>query len=185
MHVGQDLVRAGGSRASTYGELGARYGNREADRNIAPFLCLLRDHGLIDCDTSPKDASLATRIKVQKLVYLAQRRFGLEFRYSHSLYIYGPYSVGLANDYYRIQDIRDAPRGGLERWGKKDDFLSFVTGHNDVKWLEIACTVIFVHDVSQVDDRDELLEHVQLIKHEYSMSRITRVYDDLVSAGMV
>lgn len=177
----QNLARS----PSGYGELGAQYGNRKADPNIAPFLRLLRDHELIDCDTNPEDSPLTTRIKVQKLVYLAQRKFGLEFRYSHSMYLYGPYSVGLANDYFRIRNIRDIPRGGLEEWGKKDDFLYFVAGHNDVKWLEIACTLIFVHDVNNVTKRDDLLEHVQLIKHEYSMMRITRVYDELVNVGML
>lgn len=172
-------------RTSTYGELGARYGNRAADRNIGPFLRLLWDHDLIDCSTNPKDSSLATRIKAQKLVYLAQRRFGLEFQYSHSLYLHGPYSVGLANDYYRMRDIRDTPKGGLEGWDRKGDFLAFASNHKDVSWLEIACTLIFVHDVNGVSNRDELLEHVQLIKHEYLMRRISQVYDELVMSGML
>ena len=173
------------SPVASHGELGAQYGDREADGNIAPFLRMLWDHGLIDCSTNPMDSTLDTRIKVQKLVYLAQRRFGLEFRYSHSLYIYGPYSAGLANDYFRIRDICDTPRGGLEEWGKRGDFLAFASGHKDVKWLEIASTMIFVRDVNGVTSRDELLEHVQLIKHECLMRRITQVYDDLIGSGLL
>jgi len=165
--------------------MGAQYGDMAADGNIAPFLRMLWDHGLIDCSTNPKDSTLATRIKVQKLVYLAQRKFGLEFRYSHSMYLYGPYSLGLANDYFRIRDICDTPSGGLEGWSGGIDFLAFAKRHNDTRWLEIACTLIFTHDVDRIFGRDELLEYVYLIKHEFSLEYITQVYDDLVGDGML
>ena len=173
------------SPVASHGELGAQYGDREADVNISPFLRMLWDHGLIDCSTNPKDSRLATRIKVQNLVYLAQRRFGLEFRYSHSMYIYGPYSVGLANDYFSIRDICDTPGGGLEGWAGGSAFLEFVKRHNDTKWLEIACTLIFTHDVDKVVRRDELLEYVYLIKNEFSAAYIAQVYDELIRGGML
>jgi len=166
-------------------KVGAQYGKREADGNIAPFLRLLFDQGLIDCRTNPKDSTLNTRIKVQKLVYLAQRKFGLEFRYSHSMYIYGPYSVGLANDYFSICDIDDTPSGGLEGWDGMEAFLAFVKRHNDTKWLEIACTLIFTHDVDKVVRRDELLEYVHLIKNEFTTAYIAQVYDELIMGGML
>lgn len=156
-----------------------RYGNKSADSNTAPFLRLLCDHDLIDCKTNPINSTLETRIKTQKLVYMAQRRFGLEFRYSHSLHLYGPYSVGLANDYFRIGDIRDAPSGGPDGWSKKDDFLKFAKSHNDVKWLEIACTLIFTHDVYLEGKRDELLERVQGIKRDFTKEYIEQVHDEL------
>lgn len=179
------MTRARALHGSTQGEVGAQYENREADRNIAPFLRLLWDHDLIDCSTNPKDSSLATRIKVQKLVYLAQRKFKLEFRYAHSMYLYGPYSVGLANDYFMIRDICDIPSGGLKNWTNRGDFLAFAKIHNDRKWLEIACTLIFTHDVYKVVKRDELLEYVHLIKHEFAAGYITQVYDELIKENML
>ncbi|MDD9809911.1 MAG: hypothetical protein OXU25_08885 [Thaumarchaeota archaeon] len=125
------------------------------------------------------------RIKTQKLVYMAQRKFGLEFRYSHSLHLYGPYSVGLANDYFRIHDIRDMPSGGLEGWTKKEDFLKFAISHNDVRWLEIAATLIFTLEVYLKGDRGRLLERVQEIKRDFSKEYIEQVYTELVSVGML
>jgi len=156
-----------------------------ADRNIAPFLRLLWDNDLIDCETNLNSAPLNTRIKVQKMVYLAQRRFGLEFRYSHSLHLYGPYSVGLANDYFRIRDICDTPSGGLEGWKKKGEFLEFVKMHNGEDWLEIASTLIFTHDVYLKGKQDELLERVQGIKRRFSRDYIRQVHGELVEAGIL
>lgn len=175
------LTRPVASRSSPYGG----HASREADPNIAPFLRLLWDHDLIDCNTNPKDSELETRIKVQKLVYLAQRKFGLKFRYSHSMYLYGPYSVGLANDYFSMRDIADTPRGGLEGWAGGAEFLSFAKRHNDTRWLEIACTLIFTHDVDKIVMRDELLEFVHLIKHEFSTEYITQIYDVLIRDGLL
>ncbi|MDD9825225.1 MAG: hypothetical protein OXU86_00355 [Thaumarchaeota archaeon] len=162
-----------------------RHGGKEADGNIAPFLRLLCDHGLINCKTNPNDSTLDTRIKAQKLVYMAQCRFGLEFRYSHSLHLHGPYSIGLANDYFRIRDICDMPSGGLEGWAKKEDFLKFAKGHNDVRWLEIATTLIFTLEAYMKGSRGRLLERVQEIKRDFSKEYVEQVYADLVSSGLI
>lgn len=180
-----DLSPPGAARDSTYSDLVARYANKAPDSNIAPFLRLLWDHDLIDCNTNPNDSTLDLRIKVQKLVYLAQRRFDLRFRYAHSMYLYGPYSAGLASDYYRIRDICDTPSGGLEKWGKKGEFLAFAKNHNGAKWLEIASTLIFAHDVDMADRKDELLEHVQGIKRGFPKEFVAQVHADLVREGIL
>jgi len=166
-------------------KLVARWGDKKPDGNTATFLKLLCDNRLIDCKTNPNNSTLKDRIKAQKLVYFAQRRFGLKFRYSHSMYLYGPYSVGLANDYFRIGNIHDAPSGGPDGWIKKDDFLEFARSHNDVKWLEIASTMVFTHDVYLEGKRDGLVERVQGIKRGFPKEYVAQVHDDLVKAGLL
>jgi len=74
--------------------------SKKANVGIEPFLRLLYDNGLIDCGGNPRASDLKTRIKIQKFVYFAQSCFGMSFGYRHTLYIYGPYSPTLANDYF-------------------------------------------------------------------------------------
>ena len=42
------------------------------------------------------------RVRLQKFVYLA-KHFGIDLKYNFNLYIRGPYSSELADDYYKIE----------------------------------------------------------------------------------
>ncbi|EQD50779.1 hypothetical protein B1B_11115, partial [mine drainage metagenome] len=46
---------------------------------------------------------LENRIKVQKLVYFG-KKLGLPLNYDFDLYIYGPYSSKLSDDYYNMSE---------------------------------------------------------------------------------
>lgn len=48
------------------------------------------------------------RIKSQKTQYFAQL-FGVSLRYKYNLYLRGPYSPGLANDLYKIKELKIEP----------------------------------------------------------------------------
>ena len=61
------------------------------------FLKSLKDEDIIDFD---KD-SFVHRLKLQKYVFIAQK-LGFRTDYNYSLYIHGPYSTSLADDYYSI-----------------------------------------------------------------------------------
>ena len=159
--------------------------NTKANENIEPFLRMLWDHDLIDCNTNPNDSTLKTRIKIQKFVYFAQKYFGLEFCYRHTMYLYGPYSTKLAGDYFRIRSIHDIPRGGLKSWGKKNEFLNFAKNHNNVKWLEIASTSAYSRFDDHVDGSDNLVKRVQALKLNFSKEYIVRVHDELVQMGFL
>ena len=153
--------------------------------NIEPFLKMLWDHGLINCDTNPEDSTLETRIKVQKFVYFAQKYFGLDFQYNHVMYIYGPYSLDLTGDYFHIRNIRDIPNGGLERWGKREEFLDFAKNHNSTDWLDVASTIIYSRFDDNMKDADMLVKHVQLIKGNFQKEFVVRVRDELVQMGFL
>lgn len=161
-----------------------KYLDRKADARIEPFLGMLRSDGLIDCGGNPREAGLDTRIKIQKFVYFAQECFGLKFRYRHTLYIYGPYSPELANDYYRISDIDNIPGGGLDDWDGRDKFLDFARAHNDSEWLEIAGTLLYIHRDTPLP-MDRLIFRAKRVKRKYSRERIVEVCNELVSDGFM
>ncbi len=163
----------------------ARRKNAKADDNIEPFLRMLWDHNLIDCNTNPNDATLETRIKIEKFVYFAQECFGLQCRYRHIRYLYGPFSARLSADYFRIRNIWDVPSGGPKGWSRQAEFLDFAKNHNDVKWLEIASTLAYSRFDDHVDGADNLVKRVQKIKRNFPKEFVVKVHDELVQMGFL
>lgn len=151
---------------------------KKADVRIEPFLRLLYDNKLIDCGGNPQAAAKKTQIKIQKFVYFAQTCFGLGFDYRHTLYIYGPHSPTLTNDYFRIRDIKDIPSGKPGSWPGEGEFLDFAKSHNDVDWLEIASTLVYLYKSRRVPI-DELIESAERVKRKFPRAQIENVRSEL------
>ncbi len=166
-------------------DLMARLKSTKIDPNIEPFLRMLWDYNLIDCSTNPKDSTLETRIKVQKFVYFAQKYFGLQFRYRHTMYLYGPYSTRLTGDYFHIRNICDVPSEKPKGWSRQAEFLDFAKNHNDVKWLEIASTLVYSRLHDHINGSDNLIRYVQKIKRNFQKEFVVRVHDALVQMGFL
>jgi len=64
-----------------------------------------------------------SRLKLQKYVFLA-RKFGLDLGYKFSMYIRGPYSPDLAQDYYNLPERGADIPDSFDRKG----FLELVKG---------------------------------------------------------
>ncbi len=178
------MIRENGSYVGLDDATRQKYLNRKADCQIEPFLKMLRVHDLIECDANPRKAKLKTRIKIQKFVYFAQKCFGLEFRYRHKLYIYGPYSSELATDYFRIKDIANIPDGGLDDWNRRDEFLEFAKTYNDETWLEIGGTLVYLYK-SGHKSKERLIKNAHVVKRKYSKEHIESVCSDLQSAELI
>ncbi len=159
-----------------------RYLNKKADSNIEPFLKLLHSNDLIDCPASPRKAAPDTQIKIQQFTYFAHQCFGLKFDYFYTLYVYGPYAPGLANDYYRIQNIKDASDEGLKNWAEKVKFLDFARRYNDVERLEVASTLVYLHKKHDLSMK-ELIDSAGRIKCKFSRLEIEDVHNALNSEG--
>jgi len=103
---------------------------------LSGFINALREAGIIDFNIS----LFNHRLKMQKYVYLA-RRYGFDLNYAFSLYIHGPYSPALANDYYElnIEKVFPAPVT------LNKNFVSLVKGKSE-KWLELAATIVLVKE---------------------------------------
>ena len=79
------------------------------------------------------------RLKLQKYVYLA-RRYGIDLGYRYNLYIRGPYSPELADDYYSV-------RVGMpeEHVDVPENFFRLVKGKSE-RWLELAATLVMIKE---------------------------------------
>jgi len=79
------------------------------------------------------------RLKLQKYVFLA-RRYGIDLGYRFNLYIRGPYSPELANDYYSLKE--DMPK---EHVDLPENFFKLVKGKSE-RWLELAATLVMIKE---------------------------------------
>ena len=80
------------------------------------------------------------RLKLQKYVFLA-RKYGFNLRYSYNLYIHGPYSPQLADDYYALGESAIEP----EKITLDEGFIKLIRKKSEW-WLELASTVVTVSE---------------------------------------
>jgi uncharacterized protein YwgA len=120
---------------------------------LASFLRALDDAGIIDFDKN----RFNHRLKVQKYVFIAQK-FGFRTDYNYSLYIHGPYSSSLADDYYHMGDFRDREPTPLSH-----GFVRLVKNKSE-EWLELAATILMIEKRYGNIDRDTLISLVKTVK---------------------
>lgn len=113
------------------------------------------------------------RVLLQKYVFLS-RFFGYDLGYYYNMYLYGPYSSDLANDYYNLPPGKERSEKYLD-WDKKEDFINLVKGKKR-RWLEIASTIMSLREYGYVGE--DLRKKVAEIKNE-DEDYVKKVYKEL------
>lgn len=105
----------------------------ERRKILASFIKALEESGVFKFDVN----NFEDRLKLQKYVYLFSKLFE-DLGYEFTLYVRGPYSRELADDYYSLnkEDIKRADPMELPL-----EYISFIKG-KDSYWLEIAATYL-------------------------------------------
>ena len=151
---------------------------------LAGFIRFLVDHGLVEFDVlGVSEAKFNNRLKLQKYVFLAEH-YGLALGYRHEMYMRGPYSSKLTDDYYSLArgpGLSGVDPDALPTEFKRDDFLR--DAQNDSDWLEVATTLIDKNDGAR--ERDVLLETVLLMKSKFGKPYIDGVLRDVESRCLV
>jgi uncharacterized protein YwgA len=117
-----------------------------------------------------------SRLKLQKYVFLA-RKFGLDLGYKFSMYIRGPYSPDLAQDYYNLPERGADIPDSFDRKG----FLELVKG-KDRAWLEAAATILMIYE--DTGDLSWAIERTSELKPQ-KKERIEEIARDLDNAGLI
>ena len=148
---------------------------------LASFIGFLHENNLIDFESviDDTDGGFETRFRIQKLVYLSSH-FGLNHGYHYNIYRYGPYSRSLADDYYTIgENPQDFEAEFNEPLPANFDYESFLRAVNDKdnNWLEIATTLL--DQKPRFANDGDLINHVEIIKCDYSHEYIGTVLRDL------
>jgi len=116
------------------------------------------------------------RLKVQKFVYIA-KYFGWNHSYKYILYIRGPYSSALADEYYRDDILKYSP---LEINGfDLNSFNGFVRGKS-IHYLESASTILYYMSSEENFTRDDAIQKLNLIKPHIDSEIVANAYDDII-----
>jgi len=131
------------------------------------------------------------RLMLQKYVFIS-KFMGLNLGYPYSIYLRGPYSSELADDYYKLADHYLSYTGDYtEATGSLDTkkFLEVIEG-KDVKWLEIASTILSVYDrhreiISGAELEEGVISISCNIKSTIEVEKICRVFEELKESGLI
>lgn len=156
-------------------------------RKLLPFMKFLEKEAGFRFDIE----NFEHRLMLQKYVFIS-KFFGFNLGYSHSIYLRGPYSPALADDYYNLADSYSSYKEDYTKELKglnAEKFLNVVEG-KDAKWLEIAATILSVYDRYRKKFYGaELIEKVIStscdIKSATEDKKILRVFEELKSVGLV
>jgi uncharacterized protein YwgA len=143
----------------------------ERAKILSSFVKLLRDEKVLDFDPEDFDS----RLRLQKYVFIA-RKFGLNLGYNFSMYIRGPYSPDLADDYYSLPSETE-PLPEFD----KEGFLNLVKD-KDSDWLEASATILMI---CEDYDLNWAIERTAELKPWISKEKIEKVVEDLRKAGLI
>ncbi|USG99844.1 hypothetical protein K1720_10225 [Thermococcus argininiproducens] len=135
------------------------------------------------------------RMRLQKLVYLA-KHFGIDLEYNFTLYIRGPYSSELADDYYKIERDYDGEIPEiLDEFiteEKVDTFIEFVKD-KDTEELELIATLLmvlgrhkpFLNSLPEEEREDLVVKTIQDIKPYFTKDKILEAIREIEKVKIV
>ena len=116
------------------------------------------------------------RLKVQKFVYIA-KYFGWNHSYKYRLYIRGPYSSALADEYYNEDISKYSPLeiDGFDSYS----FNDFVDGKS-IPYLESASTILYYMGIEENFTHEDAIEKLQKIKPHIDSEIVGNAYEDII-----
>jgi uncharacterized protein YwgA len=126
------------------------------------------------------DTSFSARFRLQKAAYLLkQLGVGPFSGYGFSLYIHGPYSPTLAEQYYSTK-----PGGSAHLSPDIVDKLDWFVDHPD-NWIELASAILSLRESNPGISDDDLLPTLRMSKPWVTDSAFEGVLNDLDSRGLI
>ena len=116
------------------------------------------------------------RLKVQKFVYIS-KYFGWNHSYKYILYIRGPYSSALADEYYNDDILKYSPLkiDGFDL----NSFNDFVDGKS-ILYLESSSTILYYMGIEENFTRRDAIEKLNKIKPYINSEIVATAYDDII-----
>jgi uncharacterized protein YwgA len=157
------------------------------EENLAIFIKVLENSGILKFHVldSDEESNFDTRLKIQKYVYLA-KYYGLDMRYPYSMYLYGPYSSQLADDYYSVEPFYSQYFGmnhdNLPSSFRKSEFIDLVRG-KDSNWLEVAATLLSLN--KSFKDKKSLLDRTANMKDHIPKEMIESILMELENKKLI
>ena len=116
------------------------------------------------------------RLKFQKFVYIA-KYFGWNHSYKYSLYIRGPYSSALADEYYDEDILKYSP---LKIDGFDYNSFNGFVGGKSIHYLESASTILYYMGSEENFTRGDAIQELHRIKPYIDSEIVGNAYDDII-----
>jgi uncharacterized protein YwgA len=154
------------------------------NRDLPIFVKALANRGLVSLDiVGDSEENFDNRLKLQKYVFLA-KRYGLDLGYNHSMYLRGPYSSRLTDDYYELakSNVVNTFNGSFPTGFDERGFFNLVN-NKDLEWLEAAATLLSLRE--SFNDKTCLLERTKNMKDHISGEKIELTLIELEKHGLI
>lgn len=149
---------------------------------LPTFVHRLNESGYVSLDVLGEGhAGFENRFKIQKYVYLA-RYYGLDMGYVFGMYIHGPYSSELANDYYELAKIGSMAEEYLPDSFDENSYFTLIRD-KDTEWLEAAATLLSLN--TRFNDKQVLLERVMNMKSHINPEKVVMTLEELNKRELV
>lgn len=123
-------------------------------------------------------SSFDERLRVQKAVFLLKCLGVSSFKdYVFNLYLHGPYSSGLAAEYYKLEEVKPEEPIELNRANKAT--LKWFTSKEE-KWLEVASSILSLRERYGSVTEEEIYSTLKLSKPWVEKPLYESVTRDLV-----
>lgn len=147
-------------------------------KELKTFLIFLTEK----CNFNFDLGSFDHRLMLQKYVYIAGK-FGWKHGYDYTLYIRGPYSRGLADDYYKLNEANIHHLQKISDNFEEEKFTDLIKNRN-ISWLEAGTTILLVHKSYKHSYKGKNLElqvkdTVQELKSSINQYTIENTFEDL------
>lgn len=147
---------------------------------IVPLLKWMEKEGLANPSNITKDDKdgFNTRFRIQKCVFVAQH-LGLDKTYQYNLYLHGPYSPSLSQDYYKAAngEVGDGDDGADPDFDR--EAVLGIMGNGD-DWLELATTLVdLMEEDGSITRPASLVKRAAVVKYLYPEEDIEAVLEDL------
>jgi hypothetical protein len=126
------------------------------------------------------DRSFSARFRLQKATYLLKQLGVRPFsEYSFNLYIHGPYSPTLAEQYYSAR-----PGGPARLSPEVVNKLDWFVDHSD-NWIELASAILSLRESNPGIADGDLLPTLRMSKPWVTDSAFRRTLHELDEAGLI
>ncbi|NMC75968.1 MAG: hypothetical protein GYA60_01525 [Candidatus Methanofastidiosa archaeon] len=144
---------------------------------LSKFIKALEVKGLLKFNVEEFDV----RFKIQKYVLLA-KALGIDLGYTYNLYIRGPYSTGLTDDYYSLDE--EYSNADPTEYLPKIEKLYNLVNNKDVEWLELAGTLFSLYNTYNEEglakgNKEAIINHAISIKSWASFDYAKNVFNEL------
>lgn len=153
-------------------------------KELKTFLIFLTEK----CNFNFNLDSFDHRLMLQKYVYLA-KFFGWKHDYDYTLYIRGPYSRGLADDYYKLNEANIHQLQKISDNFEEEKFTYLIKNRN-ISWLEAGTTILLVHKSYKHSYEGKNLElevkdTVHELKSSINQYTIENTFEDLKTHNLL